>query len=87
MNETIKNTALRMKDTLLRISNGTKEKSTGIMMEKSSLEIKLGNHFSNGNVTISARKKALPEIKDALYLPGSTTIFLRSKYLKVINEK
>jgi hypothetical protein len=87
MNETVKKSALRMKGILLSIRIGTKENSAGIIIEKSSLEIKRGSHFSNGIVKINVRKKILPEIKAALYFPGSTTIFLRSKYLKVINEK
>ncbi len=78
---------LRMKDILLKRRMGTKENITGIIIEKSSLEIKWGNHFRNVTIKINARKKTLPVIKDALYFPGNTTIFLRSKYLKVINEK
>lgn len=76
-----------MKDILLKMSTGIKENTAGIIIEKSSADKKAGNHFSNVNVKIRARKKTLPEIKDALYFPGITTIFLRSKNLNVVNEK
>lgn len=59
----------------------------GIIIETLSADTNCGNHFSNVNVKIRARKKTLPEIKDALYFPGITTIFLRSKNLNVVNEK
>ena len=76
-----------MKDILLKISTGIKENTTEIIIEKLSENKTDGNHFNNVNVKINVRKKALPEIKDALYFPGITTIFLRSKNLNVVNEK
>jgi hypothetical protein len=69
------------------INKGTIESRTGTIIEHSAPEKKPCLCSSNGIVTITARKKELPDINEALYLPGMITIFLSSKNLNVINEK
>ena len=69
------------------INNGRMENRTGTMMEDSAPAKKPCLCSSSGIVTITARKKELPDINAALYLPGITAIFLSSKNLNVVKEK